>query len=105
MLQRSKRPSARAPAHVAAQQTVVGDAAEGLAGVEKSQAARPSRDEPPGALIALLSLADLADVLGLGTLGALTEVELDRVVLGQRAEAFRLDGGVVDEHVLATVVG
>jgi hypothetical protein len=45
-----------------------------------------------------------ADVLGLGTLGALREVELDLLVLVERLVAAGLDGGVVDEHVLAAVI-
>src|SRR3954464_15251725 len=45
-----------------------------------------------------------ADVLGLRTLGALGDVELDLLVLVKRLVAAGLDGGEVDEHVLAAAV-
>src|SRR3954463_1285913 len=45
-----------------------------------------------------------ADVLGLRTLGALRDVELDLLILVKRLVAAGLDGGEVDEHVLAAAV-
>src|SRR4051794_15935229 len=44
------------------------------------------------------------DVLGLRTLGASGDVELDLLVLVGRLVAAGLDGGVVDEDVLAAAV-
>src|ERR1043165_3142077 len=40
-----------------------------------------------------------------GTLGALDGIERDLVAFLQRLEAGRVDRGVVDEHVLGTVIG
>src|SRR5262245_18784359 len=51
---------------------------------------------PPGRPVSLL----LGDVGRLLALGALHDVELHRLALGQRAEARALDGRVVDEDVL-----
>src|SRR3954451_14048208 len=45
-----------------------------------------------------------ADVLGLRTLGASGDVELDLLVLVERLVTAGLDGGVVDEDVLAAAV-
>src|SRR3954452_22381197 len=45
-----------------------------------------------------------ANVLRLRALGALGEVELDLLVLLERLVAAGLDGGEVDEHVLAAAV-
>jgi hypothetical protein len=44
------------------------------------------------------------DVGGLRALGALGDVELDSLVLGQATEAGRLDSGEVDEDVSAAAV-
>src|SRR5688500_2558441 len=49
--------------------------------------------------------ADLGDVLGGRALAAVDEVELHPLTLGQRTEAAAGDGGVVDEAVLAAVLG
>src|SRR5690606_23915015 len=46
-----------------------------------------------------------ADVLRLRALRTLRDVELDLLVLVQRAVAARLDGRVVGEHVSAAVLG
>src|SRR6266516_4621200 len=48
---------------------------------------------------------DDAYAVSLGTLGALSDLELDALSLVQRAVAVRLDGRVVDENVLAAVHG
>src|SRR6266516_4813139 len=48
---------------------------------------------------------DDAYAVSLGTLGTLSDLELDALSLVQRAVAVRLDGRVVDEHVLAAVPG
>src|SRR5919107_2224101 len=45
-----------------------------------------------------------ADVLGLRTLGALRDIKLDLLVLVEGLVAAGLDGGEVDEHVLASAV-
>ena len=45
-----------------------------------------------------------ADVLGLRTLGASGDVELDLLVLVERLVAAGLDGGVVDENVVTAAV-
>src|SRR3954452_24920606 len=45
-----------------------------------------------------------ANVLRLRALGALGEIELDLLVLVERLVATGLDGGEVDEHVLAAAV-
>src|ERR671921_965885 len=45
-----------------------------------------------------------ADVLGLRTLGALGEIELDLLTLVEGLVAAGLDGGEVDEHVLAAAI-
>src|SRR4051794_35725681 len=50
------------------------------------------------------STSDGANVLRLGTLGTLGDVELDLLVLVEGLVALRLDGGVVDENVVATVL-
>src|SRR3954468_2679838 len=47
---------------------------------------------------------DLAHVRGLRPLGALLEFEFHLLAFRQAPEPLRLDGGVVDEHVLAAVV-
>src|ERR1044071_6360044 len=49
--------------------------------------------------------AEADDVLGRGALGALHGVELDALALAERAEAAALDGAVMDEQVLAAVLG
>src|SRR6476469_9388190 len=49
-------------------------------------------------------VSDLADVGGLKSLRALDDLELDVVALGERAEPLGNDGGVVHEHVFATVL-
>src|SRR5690606_12263965 len=49
--------------------------------------------------------SERADVLRLGALGALRDVELDLLVLVERAVPARGDGRVVGEDVRATVVG
>jgi hypothetical protein len=41
------------------------------------------------------------DVLSFGSLVALDEIEVDRLTFFERLVSFALDGGVVDEHVLA----
>src|ERR1041385_3046175 len=48
--------------------------------------------------------SDLLDVRGLEALRTVDDLELHRVALTERAEAVRLDGGVVDEDILATVL-
>src|ERR1041385_6626189 len=48
--------------------------------------------------------SDLLDVRGLEALRTVDDLELHRVALTERAEAIRLDGGVVDEDILATVL-
>src|SRR5438445_2812119 len=45
-----------------------------------------------------------ADVLGLQSLRPLRNLELHAVAFGERAEPVHLDGGVVDEHVLAALL-
>ena len=45
--------------------------------------------------------SDRVDVLGLRTLDAAAEGELDRLVCLEAAEAATLDGGVVDEDTIA----
>src|SRR5919107_269232 len=45
-----------------------------------------------------------ADVLGLRTLGALRDIKLDLLVLVEGLVAAGLDGGEVDEHVVASAV-
>src|SRR5687767_12787930 len=47
---------------------------------------------------------DLPDVGCLQTLRAAGHFELNPVTLGEALEAVRLDGGVVDEHVFATLL-
>src|SRR4051794_39306880 len=49
--------------------------------------------------------SDGADVLRLRALRALRGVELDPLVLVEALVAAAGDGGVVDEHVLAAVIG
>src|SRR6476661_3631903 len=49
-------------------------------------------------------VSDLADVGGLESFRALHDLELHVVALGERAEALGDDGGVVHEHVFATVL-
>src|SRR4051794_19555407 len=49
--------------------------------------------------------SDRADVLRLRALLALRGVELDALVLVEALVAGSGDGGVVDEHVLAAVIG
>ena len=46
---------------------------------------------------------DSLNVLGLPALGAFGHGELDLLAFLQRTEAVRLDGGVMDEHVLAVL--
>jgi hypothetical protein len=48
---------------------------------------------------------DAHDVLGRGALLALHHVELHALTLGERLEAAALDGRVVDEAILAAVLG
>src|SRR5690349_10592676 len=48
--------------------------------------------------------SDLADVGGLKSLGTLHDLELNVVALGERPEPLGDDGGVVHEHVFATVL-
>src|SRR5262245_20364590 len=48
--------------------------------------------------------SDRADGLGLRSLGALRDLELDALVLFEAAEAGGLNGGEVDEHVAPTTV-
>src|ERR1043166_3575241 len=48
--------------------------------------------------------SDLLDVRGLEALRPVYDLEFHRVALTQRAEAVRLDGGMVDEDILATVL-
>src|SRR5207253_4198672 len=50
------------------------------------------------------ALGDGADVRGLKALRPLLHLELDLLPFGQRAEAVRLDGGVMAEDVRAAVV-
>src|SRR5262249_54850827 len=47
---------------------------------------------------------DLPDVGGLQALGAASDLEFDGVTLGQGLEALGLDGGVVNEDVLSTIL-
>src|SRR4026208_1462518 len=49
-------------------------------------------------------LLHLGYVLGGGALRPLHDVELNPVALGKAAEAFRLDGGVVDETILVPIL-
>src|SRR3954470_14351833 len=51
------------------------------------------------------ALLNLGDVLGGGALRTLHDVELYPVTLGEAAEAFRLDGGVVDKAILVPILG
>jgi hypothetical protein len=44
------------------------------------------------------------DVLGLGTLRVFDDIELDDLTLSKASETRRVDGGMVDENVLATVI-
>ena len=46
---------------------------------------------------------DRLDVRGLSALGALHDLELNSLTLGQRLVPLLRDGGEVDEHVLATL--
>src|SRR5882762_3085057 len=45
-----------------------------------------------------------ANVRGLKSLGSTDDIELQPLAFGQRLEALALDRGVVDEHVLATLL-
>src|ERR1700737_2733886 len=47
---------------------------------------------------------ELANVCGRQAFGALGDLELDLLPLGEAAEALGLDGGMVAEHVLAATV-
>ena len=49
-------------------------------------------------------LGHLGDVLGLWSLGAVHDCELHLVALVQRAVTIGLNGGIVDEDVLATLM-
>src|SRR3954447_1035769 len=49
-------------------------------------------------------LLHLGDVLGGGALRTLHDVELYPVTLGKAAEAFRLDGSVVDKAILVPIL-
>src|SRR5213075_663249 len=49
--------------------------------------------------------AELGDVLGGGTLLALHDVELDALAFGRRLEAAALNGGVMNEAILLSVLG
>src|ERR1700722_8833221 len=51
-----------------------------------------------------LVLLDLGDVGGLKTLGSLHHLEVDLLALGERLESVALDGGEVNENVLATLL-
>src|SRR5207247_7358187 len=60
---------------------------------------KPTRGVPPAVFYELQRLSDLADVLRLQSLGTLGDLELDRIALGEAAEALSLDRREVDEHV------
>src|SRR5687768_526527 len=49
--------------------------------------------------------AELGDVLGRGALLALHDVEFNALALGQRLEAVALNGGVMNEAILLSVLG
>src|SRR6185437_15255504 len=49
--------------------------------------------------------SELDDVLGRGALGALDDVELDALTLGEGAESVALDGRVMNEAVLLAAFG
>ena len=57
-------------------------------------------DTPPRTLRARPRYSGLRDVLGRRALGALHDVELHRITLGQRLEAVALDRAVVHEAIL-----
>src|SRR3954447_5264483 len=48
--------------------------------------------------------SDLPDVRGLRSLGALGDLVLHLLTFREAAESLHLDGGVVDEHVLAAAI-
>src|SRR6266850_2986220 len=57
-----------------------------------------------GVGVAAIGSTDLADVGRLRALGPVLHVVLDLLALGQAAKPLGLDGGMVDEHVLAAGV-
>src|SRR5436190_17121862 len=59
------------------------------------------RRSPPGDGLELLNLGY---VLCGGALRTLHDIELNPVALGKAAEAFRLDGGVMDKTVLVPIL-
>src|SRR5207253_2693667 len=65
---------------------------------------RTARTDRPGRWSGDRS-GDDADRVGLGALRSLHHLELDALVLIEGLVAVGLDGRVVDEHVLATVLG
>src|SRR4051794_31688400 len=71
----------------------------------KQEEALPAMPGGPLSAIQPLGLAQAGDVLGRGALGALDDVELDPLTLGERAEAAALDGAVVHEAILRPVLG
>src|SRR5690349_25142628 len=71
-------------------------------GALAAASARGSAASPP---ISVRDLRDDADVLGLQALGAASGVELDLLVLVERAESARREGAEVREDVGAAVVG
>src|SRR6267154_4302317 len=52
----------------------------------------------------IVRVLPLPDVRRLRAFGSFRYLELDLLTLGQTAEAFHLDRGVVDEHVLAAAI-
>src|SRR5207302_4516545 len=72
--------------------------------LQRRETQRARLPAKPGPRCIEVALRDRPDVLGLQALGALLHFELDLLPLGQRAEAFRHDGGVMAEDVGAAVV-
>src|SRR2546421_8672272 len=80
----------------------------GAPGKQDGQAAKTPRTNPvipDRAGGCRYGCSDGANAGGLGTLGALSDLELDALVLFKGAEAASLDFRVVDEHVGRTVFG
>src|SRR5947208_1129982 len=65
---------------------------------------RPPPGKRPLAIFVEWSLLVLPDVLRLEPLRALHDVELHAVAFGERPETVHLDGGVMDEDVLPTLL-
>ena len=73
----------------------------GIAALEQKK--RPRRGHLRGRLISR-GILDRADLLCGRALGALHDVELHALALTQGLESFHVDGGVMDEDILRTVI-